>query len=254
MTDRPFYASPDEALKALQRFVGAMVTGSREHGAFGRGFRGEWVPSPLFALEVLSDAIDDIAQLQATVTAQQEAYDETLSQAADEVIALRATVTAQAQELARLKEWKDISTSVGVAHYVEQIIELKDTIVAHEESQLSMGRNTHDLAMKLRSMEATIARLEEECLQQRVIGHGDGQQHAIDDVNAGRVDDLIAPRLAQAEAALRDVQAQRDFQQARGDRWLKAFNESEQFQDGPTKRAEKAEAECAVLRQQLSAL
>jgi hypothetical protein len=36
---------------------------------------------------------------------------------------------------------------------------------------------------------------EEALIAQRVLGHGEGQQHAIDDVNAGRVDDLIQPRL-----------------------------------------------------------
>lgn len=35
----------------------------------------------------------------------------------------------------------------------------------------------------------------EDLLEQRMIGHGDGQRHAIDDVNAGLVDDLIEPRL-----------------------------------------------------------
>ena len=35
----------------------------------------------------------------------------------------------------------------------------------------------------------------EELIVQRGIGHGEGQEHAIADVNAGRVDDLIRPRL-----------------------------------------------------------
>ena len=39
------------------------------------------------------------------------------------------------------------------------------------------------------------ARLAVENVEQRVLGHGEGQEHAIDDVNAGRVDDMIAPRL-----------------------------------------------------------
>ena len=47
-----------------------------------------------------------------------------------------------------------------------------------------------------------IRTLREQLVEQRVIGHGEGQQHAIADVNAGRVDDLIAPRLLKAEADL----------------------------------------------------
>lgn len=30
-------------------------------------------------------------------------------------------------------------------------------------------------------------------IEARVVGHGEGQMHAIEDVNAGRIDDLIAP-------------------------------------------------------------
>lgn len=41
-----------------------------------------------------------------------------------------------------------------------------------------------------------IAWLLGELAEQRVLGHGEGQEHAIADVNAGRVDDLIAPRLS----------------------------------------------------------
>jgi hypothetical protein len=37
--------------------------------------------------------------------------------------------------------------------------------------------------------------MSDELLDQRVIGHGDGQMHAIEDVNDGKVDDLIRHRL-----------------------------------------------------------
>lgn len=43
--------------------------------------------------------------------------------------------------------------------------------------------------------------LQEQLLEQRRIGHAEGQQHAVDDVNAGRIDDLIVPRLQAAERA-----------------------------------------------------
>lgn len=41
---------------------------------------------------------------------------------------------------------------------------------------------------------------DERLLDMRAKGHGDGQMHAIADVNAGLVDDLIRPRLEAAEA------------------------------------------------------
>ena len=47
--------------------------------------------------------------------------------------------------------------------------------------------------------------LEAQVLEQRTIGHGEGQEHAIADVNAGRVDDLIRPRLDRAEADLESL-------------------------------------------------
>lgn len=41
-----------------------------------------------------------------------------------------------------------------------------------------------------------------ELAEQRLIGHGEGQEHTIADVNAGRIDDLIAPRLAAKDAEI----------------------------------------------------
>ena len=41
---------------------------------------------------------------------------------------------------------------------------------------------------------------------------------------------------------------------AERDKWLRAFNESEQFQSGPTKRAEAAESRLAALEEALTAL
>lgn len=50
------------------------------------------------------------------------------------------------------------------------------------------------------------AELEDIMVEWRSIGHGEGQEHAIADVNAGRVDDLIAPRLQrESQAAPDDV-------------------------------------------------
>jgi hypothetical protein len=46
---------------------------------------------------------------------------------------------------------------------------------------------------------------EEEIAEARVLGYGDGQEQAIADVNAGRVDDLIAPRLAAALGYARSI-------------------------------------------------
>jgi hypothetical protein len=54
-------------------------------------------------------------------------------------------------------------------------------------------------------------------------------------------------RAAKAEADLRQVTAQRD-------KWLDAFNRSEQFQNGPTKRAEKAETELQAAREEIARL
>lgn len=50
------------------------------------------------------------------------------------------------------------------------------------------------------SLRAEVERLRAACAEQRVLGHGEGQEHAIADVNAGRIDDLIAPRLLAARA------------------------------------------------------
>lgn len=51
---------------------------------------------------------------------------------------------------------------------------------------------------------------EDALAEQRSIGHGEGQEHAIADVNAGRIDDLIAPRLdAAREEGRREGEAER---------------------------------------------
>lgn len=44
--------------------------------------------------------------------------------------------------------------------------------------------------------------LSEQLIEQRRIGHGEGQEQTIADVNAGRIDDLIRPRLERARAAV----------------------------------------------------
>lgn len=46
-----------------------------------------------------------------------------------------------------------------------------------------------------RAAREEIERLTETQIEQRVIGHGEGQRDTLADVNAGRVDDLIEPRL-----------------------------------------------------------
>jgi len=58
--------------------------------------------------------------------------------------------------------------------------------------------------VKFADVEALLVALNEALISQRVIGHGEGQEHAIADVNAGRVDDLIAPRLLAARPAVKD--------------------------------------------------
>jgi HAMP domain-containing protein len=50
------------------------------------------------------------------------------------------------------------------------------------------------------TIDAVQAILAEALVAARVLGHGDGQEHAIADVNAGRVDDLIEPRLTELHA------------------------------------------------------
>ena len=72
---------------------------------------------------------------------------------------------------------------------------------AHHEPRWSP-----DDARRKAALEKTLAALampkDEALLEQRTIGHGEGQAHAIADVNAGRVDDLIRARLLRvAEAA-----------------------------------------------------
>ncbi len=61
----------------------------------------------------------------------------------------------------------------------------------------------------------------------------------------GNTLDDIAAILASTREALTQAQQERD-------KWLKAFNESEQFQNGPTKRAEAAEAALAQQAQEIA--
>lgn len=70
------------------------------------------------------------------------------------------------------------TVSVGT-HLLESTSQLLDAAVM-------------ELWVAKRAIESAAA----EALEQRLIGHGEGQEHTIADVNAGRVDDLIAPRLA----------------------------------------------------------
>jgi uncharacterized protein YPO0396 len=56
--------------------------------------------------------------------------------------------------------------------------------------------------------EAKLRKVEQELHEQRVIGHGEGQEHAIADVNAGLVDDLIAPRLDALAAENQQLKAE----------------------------------------------
>ena len=50
--------------------------------------------------------------------------------------------------------------------------------------------------VKWEDVQELLARHQEQLVEQRCIGHGEGQEHTIADVNAGRIDDLIAPRLS----------------------------------------------------------
>ena len=51
------------------------------------------------------------------------------------------------------------------------------------------------------AVEAHEAQHQQHVIDQRVIGHGEGQEQTIEDVNAGRIDDLIQPRLRLAVEA-----------------------------------------------------
>lgn len=53
----------------------------------------------------------------------------------------------------------------------------------------------------------------EALIEQRCIGHGEGQEHTIADVNAGLIDDLIQPRLKALKDQLVTVTAERDTAQ-----------------------------------------
>lgn len=81
-----------------------------------------------------------------------------------------------------------------------------------------------------RALAAERAQHQQALIDQRVIGHAEGQAHAIADVNAGRIDDLIALRLAQhqREIAQRDETIRqlqdalarcREVQQATAETW-----------------------------------
>jgi chromosome segregation ATPase len=65
----------------------------------------------------------------------------------------------------------------------------RSEIIAH---RLYQATGVHPTARIVDVIEDLIAT---ETGEQRVIGHGDGQEHTIADVNAGRIDDMIAPRL-----------------------------------------------------------
>lgn len=78
-----------------------------------------------------------------------------------------------------------------------------------------IDRENDYLARK--AAEAHREALEAQLVEQRSIGHGEGQEHTIADVNAGRIDDLIAPRLqAHREALQADLEEAREFSRLQG--------------------------------------
>ena len=73
-------------------------------------------------------------------------------------------------------------------------------LIADFDNWLKHFHCTDETAELLRRVRTALWESQEECINQRVVGHGEGQEHTIADVNAGRIDDLIAPRLREAEA------------------------------------------------------
>lgn len=63
-----------------------------------------------------------------------------------------------------------------------------------------------------------------------------------------RMDEPPSYRTSEVDALVADLTARIQALEAERDKWLGAFNRSEQFQSGPTKRAEAAEAERDRLR------
>lgn len=70
-------------------------------------------------------------------------------------------------------------------------------------------KETPDEVVK-RDLLAENALLNRELIDIRARAHGEGQMHAIADVNAGLIDDMIAPRLEAAQAEIARLSAERD--------------------------------------------
>ena len=87
--------------------------------------------------------------------------------------------------------------------------------------------------------------VEDTIIERRLVGMNESG-HA----NAADADFIAHARrdLPDALAEIARLTAQVETLQAERDKWLKAFNESEQFQNGPTKRADAAEAQVTELQ------
>ncbi len=102
----------------------------------------------------------------------------------DDLDTLLGLLTAQAQQIEKLKaeieQWREAFNG-----------DFPEALAQWEGNE----RLILDLSNQLAAQAQAIAQLQAELVEQRVKGHGEGQEHTIADVNAGRVDDLIMPRL-----------------------------------------------------------
>jgi hypothetical protein len=101
-----------ELVKRLERFINWAVSGSLEHGAFGRGETGEYVPHPKFALRELEQEITTLRAQVAKAELGRVAY-------MDSKFWERRAEAAE-QQLAQITQDRDEARRVASEHFEQR--------------------------------------------------------------------------------------------------------------------------------------
>lgn len=118
-------------------------------------------------------------------------------------------LVAELDEMRRQRDEFKALASVGVWHKdcrpnrhkaADEILKSQQRIDALADQLIELRAERDALAARLAAVPELLA-------EQRHIGHGEGQEHAIADVNAGEIDDLIALRLDCERAAYKSLKA-----------------------------------------------
>lgn len=111
-----------DAIAMLNRFIYWAITGSPEHGAFGRGSTGEYIPHPIFALKTLEAQLQahaaEIATLKAKVV---ESYQEGWRHGSDETLGM--CIGEDEQEVVRrlMDEKKQAEAEIAKAKVIIEL-------------------------------------------------------------------------------------------------------------------------------------